>query len=45
MTLLLLFKSCQRFFSASCFHLRFDTVRYAFNDGCRNLLETNTNKI
>ena len=33
------------FVSASCFHLRFDTVRYAFNAGCRNLLETNTNMI
>ena len=28
-----------------CFYLRFDIARYAFNAGCRNLLETNTNKI
>ncbi len=33
------------FLSASCFHLRFDIARYAFNAGCRNMFETNTKKI
>ena len=39
------FQLLSAFLSASCFHLRIDTARYAFNTGCRNLLETNTNKI
>ena len=39
------FQLLSAFLSASCFHLRFDIARYAFNAGCRNLLETNANKI
>ena len=39
------FQILSAFLSASCFHLRFDIARYAFNAGCRTLLETNTNKI
>ena len=39
------FQLLSAFLSASCFHLRFDIARYAFNADCRNLLETNTNKI
>ena len=38
------FQLLSAFLSASCFHLRFDKARYAFNAGCCNLLETNTNK-
>ena len=38
------FQLLSAFLSASCFHLCFDIARYAFNAGCRNLLETNTNK-
>ena len=39
------FQLLSAFLSASCFHLRFDIARYAFSADCRNLLETNTNKI
>ena len=39
------FQLLSAFLSSPRFHLRFGIARYAFNAGCRNLLETNTKKI